>query len=158
MHRYGSRRADRPLLRGFAFAALAFLCLAIGVGARAANPSEPPAIASLRADQTRTAGQLQEQAARLRASTTDARFRAWAMLAEAEFANDQEHAGAALQGLERTIAQADALDLPDLRYEALIRLSTILVNRGFVPLDRAPCRAVEIADAGGRLDGNAGEP
>lgn len=106
------------------------LCLALTFGAGAANPSEPAAIAALRADQSRTAAQLQAEAARLRASTQDPKFRAWATLAEAEFANDQEHAEAALAGLDQAIAQADALNLPDLRFEALIRLSTMLVNRG----------------------------
>ena len=107
-----------------------WLCLAVASGAGAANPSEPAAIAALRADQTRTAAQLEAQAARLRASTADPRFRAWATLAEAEFANDQEHADEAMAGLDQAIAQADALKLPDLRFEALIRLSTVLVNRG----------------------------
>lgn len=107
-----------------------WLCLAAACGAQAANPSEPPAIAALRADQTRTAAQLQAQAARLRAGTADPKFRAWATLAEAEFANDQEHADEAMAGLDQAIAQADALKLPDLRFEALIRLSTVLVNRG----------------------------
>ena len=112
-----------------AIAAL-LLCLALPFGAGAANPSEPAAIAALRADQSRTAAQLQAEAARLRASTQDPKFRAWATLAEAEFANDQEHAEDALAGIDQAIAQADALELPDLRFEALIRLSTILVNRG----------------------------
>ena len=98
--------------------------------APAANPSEPAAIAALRADQTRTAAQLEAQAARLRATSPTPAYRAWATLAEAEFANDQEHADAALAGIDQAIAQSDALDLPDLRFEALLRLSTILVNRG----------------------------
>ena len=115
------------LLRGIA---VVLLCLALPFGAGAANPSEPAAIAALRADQSRTAAQLQAEAARLRASTQDPKFRAWATLAEAEFANDQEHAEDALAGIDQAIAQADALELPDLRFEALIRLSTILVNRG----------------------------
>ena len=110
--------------------AAVLLCLALPFGAGAANPSEPAAIAALRADQSRTAAQLQAEAARLRASTQDPKFRAWATLAEAEFANDQEHAEDALAGIDQAIAQADALELPDLRFEALIRLSTILVNRG----------------------------
>lgn len=115
------------LLRGIA---VVLLCLALPFGAGAANPSEPAAIATLRADQSRTAAQLQAEAARLRTNTQDPKFRAWATLAEAEFANDQEHAEAALTGIDQAIAQADALNLPDLRFEALIRLSTILVNRG----------------------------
>ena len=98
--------------------------------APAANPSEPAAIAALRADQTRTAAQLEAQAARLRATSPTPAYRAWATLAEAEFANDQEHADAALAGIDEAIAQSDALNLPDLRFEALLRLSTILVNRG----------------------------
>ncbi|TXH01286.1 MAG: diguanylate cyclase [Rhodocyclaceae bacterium] len=96
----------------------------------AANPTEPKAIAALRADQNRTAAQLEAEAARLRATAKDPVVRAWATLAEAEFANDQEHAEASLAGLDRAIAQADALNLPYLRFEALVRLSTILVNRG----------------------------
>ena len=111
-------------------AALLWWGLAFAFDAFAANPSEPATIAALRADQTRTAAQLEAQAARLRATATDPKFRAWATLAEAEFANDQEHAEEALAGLDQAMAQADALKLPDLRFEALIRLSTILVNRG----------------------------
>jgi diguanylate cyclase (GGDEF)-like protein len=118
------------LRRGIALAAALLLGLVLAFGAAAANPSEPAAIAALRADQTRTAAQLEAQAARLRTSATDAKFRAWATLAEAEFANDQEHADAALAGLDQAMSQADALKLPDLRFEALLRLSTILVNRG----------------------------
>ncbi|MBN8262729.1 MAG: GGDEF domain-containing protein, partial [Xanthomonadales bacterium] len=110
--------------------AIFMLCVLLPFAAPAANPSEPAAIAALRADQTRTAAQLEAQAARLRASAPTPAYRAWATLAEAEFANDQEHADAALTGIDLAIAQADALDLPDLRFEALLRLSTILVNRG----------------------------
>jgi diguanylate cyclase (GGDEF)-like protein len=110
--------------------AIALVCVALPFAADAANPTEPATIAALRADQSRTAAQLEAEAARLRASTRDPTFRAWATLAEAEFANDQEHAEAALAGLDQAIAQADALKLPDLRFEALIRLSTMLVNRG----------------------------
>ena len=58
------------------------------------------------------------------------KFRAWATLAQAEFANDQEHAEAAQAGLDQALAQAEALGLPDLRFEALLRMSTMLVNRG----------------------------
>ena len=110
--------------------AVVLLCVALPVVAATANPSEPAAIAALRADQSRTAAQLEAEASRLRAGSQDPKFRAWATLAEAEAANDQEHAEAALAGLDQAIAQADALKLPDLRFEALIRLSTILVNRG----------------------------
>lgn len=107
-----------------------WLGLVLAFGAGAANPSEPAAIAALRADQTRTAAQLEVQAARMRASATDPKFRAWATLAEAEFANDQEHADVAQAGLGQALAQAEVLGLPDLRFEALLRMSTMLVNRG----------------------------
>lgn len=130
MGRRGSSRAGGSLRRHVALVAAVLLGFALAFGVHAANPSEPPSIAALRADQTHTAAQLEAQAARLRAGTTDPTFRAWALLAEAEFANDQEHAEAAMAGLDQAIAQADALKLPDLRFEALIRLSTILVNRG----------------------------
>lgn len=130
MHRRGSGQARGPLRRGIALVAVFWLGLVLAFGASAANPSEPAAIAALRADQTRTAAQLEAQAARMRATATDPKFRAWATLAEAEFANDQEHAEAALARLDQAISQADALKLPDLRFEALLRLSTILVNRG----------------------------
>ena len=130
MHRRASSQARGRLRRGVAIAAMFWLGLVLAFGAVAANPSEPAAIAALRADQTRTAAQLETQAARLRATATDPKFRAWATLAEAEFANDQEHAEDALAGLDQAMSQADALKLPDLRFEALLRLSTILVNRG----------------------------
>ena len=130
MHRRESGQASGPLRRGIALAAASVLAMVLAFGAAAGNPSEPAAIAALRADQTRTAAQLEAQAARLRAGATDPKFRAWATLAEAEFANDQEHADAAMAGLDQAMSQADALKLPDLRFEALLRLSTILVNRG----------------------------
>ena len=130
MHRRSTRQSAGPARRGIACVVLFVLAMAMAFASGAKNPSEPPEIASLRADQTRTAAQLEADAARLRDSTQDPRFRAWATLAQAEFANDQEHAEAALSGLDQAMAQADALKLPDLRFEALIRLSTILVNRG----------------------------
>ena len=130
MHRRGSGQARGPLRRAIAFAAVFWLGLILAFGAGAANPSEPAAIAALRADQTRTAAQLEAQAARLRASASDPKFRAWATLAEAEFANDQEHADVAQAGLDQALAQAEVLGLPDLRFEALLRMSTMLVNRG----------------------------
>jgi diguanylate cyclase (GGDEF)-like protein len=110
--------------------AVVLLCVALPAGASTNNPSEPAAIATLRADQSRTAAQLEAEAGRLRSTSRDPAFQAWATLAQAEFANDQEHADDALRGIDRAIAQAEALKLPDLRFEALIRLSTILVNRG----------------------------
>ena len=127
MPRRETRSLYASLRRGIA---VVLLCLALPFGVGAANPTEPAAIAALRADQSRTAAQLEAEAARLRMGTQDPKFRAWATLAEAEFANDQEHAEAALSRIDQAIAQADALGLPDLRFEALIRLSTILVNRG----------------------------
>ncbi len=127
MPRHENLRLCASLRRGIA---VIVLCLALPFAAGAANPTEPAPIAALRADQSRTAAQLEAEAARLRTGTQDPKFRAWATLAEAEFANDQEHAEAALSGIDQAIAQADALGLPDLRFEALIRLSTILVNRG----------------------------
>lgn len=130
MPRRDSLQSSGPLRRSIALTALLWLGLTAAFGAEATNPSEPAAIAALRADQTRTAAQLQDQAAHMRANAPDPKFRAWAMLAEAEFADDQEHAEASLAELDQTISQADALNLADLRFEALIRLSTILVNRG----------------------------
>ena len=130
MYRRASWQSGKPSRRGIAFLAMLAIGMALACSAGAANPSEPAAVAALRADQTHTAAQLEAQAARLRTGTQDPKFRAWATLAEAEFANDQEHAEQALAGLDRAIAQAEALDLPDLRFESLIRLSTILVNRG----------------------------
>ena len=130
MHRRASSQARGRLRHGIAVATMFWLGLVLAFGAVAGNPSEPAAIAALRADQTRTAAQLETQAARLRATATDPTFRAWATLAEAEFANDQEHAEDALAGLDQALAQAEVLGLPDLRFEALLRMSTMLVNRG----------------------------
>ena len=97
---------------GIVLAVLLWFGLTIAFTASAANPGEPAAIATLRADQARTAAQLEAEARRLRIASKDPAFRAWAMLAEAEFANDQEHAEAALSGIDQAIAQADALKLP----------------------------------------------
>lgn len=150
MHRRGSGQASGSLRRGIAFAAMLWLGLVLAFGAAAANPSEPAAIAALRADQTRTAAQLEAQAARLRATATDPTFRAWATLAEAEFANDQEHADVAQAGLDQALAQAEALRLPDLRFEALLRMSTMLVNRGRSKETEAVLAKMQaMVDAGG---------
>lgn len=104
--------------------------LVAGVAARPAS-SEPPDIAALRASQARSADDLRQQAARLRAdSSADPRYRAWAGLALAEFENDLEHADPALRLLEDVEAEARALGLDDLRFEVLSRRGVILVNRG----------------------------
>ena len=92
MYRRASWQSGKPSRRGIAFLAMLAIGMALACSAGAANPSEPAAVAALRADQTHTAAQLETQAARLRTGTQDPKFRAWATLAEAEFANDQEHA------------------------------------------------------------------
>ena len=68
MPRHENLRLCASLRRGIA---VIVLCLALPFAAVAANPTEPAPIAALRADQSRTAAQLEAEAARLRAGTQD---------------------------------------------------------------------------------------
>lgn len=95
-----------------------------------AADSEPPDIAALRANQERSAAVLRDEALRLREASTVRSYRAWAALALGEFENDLENAEPALKLLDEALREADALQLPDLRFAALARQSTILANRG----------------------------
>lgn len=92
--------------------------------------SEPADIAALRASQVRSAADLRLQALALRDITTDRRHRAWAALALAEFENDLENADASLALLDEAQREAEALQLPDLKFLALGMRSVVLVNRG----------------------------
>ena len=98
--------------------------------AHAAISTEPADIAALRASQVRSASDLRLQAMQLRETTPDRRHRAWAALALAEFENDLENADAALAMLDEAQREADALSLPDLKFQALGVRSVVLVNRG----------------------------
>jgi diguanylate cyclase (GGDEF)-like protein len=98
--------------------------------AHAAASTEPADIAALRASQVRSASDLRLQAMHLRETTPDRRHRAWSALALAEFENDLENADAALAMLDEAQREADALNLPDLKFQALGMRSVVLVNRG----------------------------
>jgi diguanylate cyclase (GGDEF)-like protein len=98
--------------------------------ARAAASTEPADIAALRASQVRSAADLRQQAIALRDTTPDRRHRAWAALALAEFENDLENADASLATLDQVQREAEALALPDLKFQALGVRSVVLVNRG----------------------------
>ncbi len=102
---------------------------ALGDAARAPN-TEPPAIAALRASQDRSATALRDHARELEAVSKDPVARAWAKLAVAEFENDREDAEAALGLLDEVLDEARKLAVPDLELAALVRKSTVLVNRG----------------------------
>jgi diguanylate cyclase (GGDEF)-like protein len=93
-------------------------------------PTEPADIAALRASQARSATDLRHQAIKLRNTIKDRKHRAWAALALAEFENDLENADASMAMLDEAQREADALQLPDLKFLALSTRSTILVNRG----------------------------
>lgn len=97
---------------------------------RASASTEPADIAALRASQVRSASDLRLQAMHLREITPDRRHRAWAALALAEFENDLENADASLAMLDEAQREADALTLPDLKFQALGVRSVVLVNRG----------------------------
>jgi diguanylate cyclase (GGDEF)-like protein len=96
----------------------------------AAFVTEPPAIAALRADQTKSAAELREQALAMRDAAGNRVTQAWANLALAEFENDLENAEPALTLIDEVLREADALALADLRFAALTRQGVILVNRG----------------------------
>ena len=92
--------------------------------------SEPANIAALRASQVHTAADLRLQAIKLRNTVGNPKHQAWAALALAEFENDLENADAAIAMLDIAEREADALNLPDLKFLALSVRSTVLVNRG----------------------------
>jgi diguanylate cyclase (GGDEF)-like protein len=108
---------------------LALLLASIAPFAAAQN-SEPSDIATLRANQERSAADLRAEALQRRATSTDRIYRAWAALAVAEFENDLENSGPALELLDEALREAEALRLDDLSFAVLARQSTILVNRG----------------------------
>jgi len=112
-----------------AWIALWLLCFSIAIGA-ANNPSEPADIRALRNSQLRSASDLRNQAKLLHDAASDRTYRAWAKLALAEFDNDLEQADAALSLLDEVLAEATALTLDDLKFVALDRQATVLVNRG----------------------------
>ena len=110
---------------------LGLLLLALNpLPVRAAVSTEPADIAALRASQVRSASDLRLQAMHLRETTPDRRHKAWAALALAEFENDLENADASLAMLDEAQREADALALPDLKFQALGVRSVVLVNRG----------------------------
>jgi diguanylate cyclase (GGDEF)-like protein len=114
-------------------AALCFSLLLLALNPlplRAAASTEPADIAALRASQVRSASDLRLQAMHLREVTPDRKSRAWAALALAEFENDLENADAALAMLDEAQREADALKLPDLKFQTLGVRSVVLVNRG----------------------------
>jgi diguanylate cyclase (GGDEF)-like protein len=95
-----------------------------------ASGTAPAEIEALRRNQDRPAAALRADAVELREASTDRTYRAWAALAVAEFENDLENADPALELIEEALREAEALALDDLRFEALVRKSTVLVNRG----------------------------
>jgi diguanylate cyclase (GGDEF)-like protein len=109
---------------------LLFICMLASPIQAAQTSSEPADIAALRASQARSAADLRHQAIKLRDTIKDRKHRAWAALALAEFENDLENAEAAMAMLDEAKREADALQLPDLKFLALSTRSTILVNRG----------------------------
>ncbi len=125
----GADRIGRFLRRSLTLLAAICLFTPPAFGAESSS-SEPAEIAALRASESRSAAELREQAIALRDASSDRRFRAWAGLALAEFDNDLEHADAALAGLDAVLAEARALQLPDLEFATVGRKATILVNRG----------------------------
>ncbi len=130
------------------------LCLVFGTAqaavAAVAGGSEPAEIRALRGSQARSAAELRQQAIDLRDAATDRIYRAWATLAFAEFANDLEASDEALAALETVISEASALGLDDLKFQALDRQSTVLVNRGrTADTEIALAAAKQLADASG---------
>jgi len=108
---------------------LTLLPLAALAGPRA-PVTEPPEVAELRASQDRSATALRDHALAMQQSATDPVARAWAKLAVAEFENDREDAEQALTLIDEVLADARERKVPDLELAALVRKSTVLVNRG----------------------------
>ncbi len=106
------------------------MCLSATLAHASVPNSQPTEIAALRSSESRSAEELRQQAIALRDGSEDRVLRAWATLALAEFENDLENSDVALPLLEGVLAEAQALELMDLEFEALSRQGTILVNRG----------------------------
>jgi diguanylate cyclase (GGDEF)-like protein len=129
------------------------LALALALPAQAAAPED---LAALRRNQDRSATDLRAEAIALREASTDRTYRAWAALAVAEFENDLENAGPALALLDEAMREAVALGLDDLRFEVLVRRSTILVNRGRSDETETVLAEMKaMVDASGRRDWQA---
>lgn len=152
--RLRSRLPDLPSPRR-GLVRLAGLLLALFPAAPAfaatTDAGAPPELEALRRNQERSAAQLRAEAVALREASGDRGYRAWAALAVAEFENDLENAGPALDLIEEALREAGALGLDALRFEALVRKSTILVNRGRSDETRAVLEEMErLVDADGR--------
>ena len=115
---------------------------------RAAASTEPADIAALRASQVRSASDLRLQAMHLREITPDRRHRAWAALALAEFENDLENADASLAMLDEAQREADALTLPDLKFQALGVRSVDQFNQPAVSFTLKPLPVPRLAKMG----------
>jgi diguanylate cyclase (GGDEF)-like protein len=135
---------------------LVLVSLALSPARLLAQQAAPPDIDALRRNQDRSAAELRAEAVSLREGSTDRAYRAWAALAVAEFENDLENAGPALELVEQALAEASALKLDELRFELLVRKSTILVNRGRSEETQAVLDEMKVlVDASGRRDWEA---
>ncbi|MBK8283890.1 MAG: tetratricopeptide repeat protein [Ahniella sp.] len=112
--------------------AIALGCLLAGV-AIARDPSEPEAVARIRADRSATLEVLQAQAMAAEQRAKDPVDRAWWRLAVAEFADEAEHPEPALESLARLLDEARQLGLRDLEFRANARMAAMLANRGRTP-------------------------
>jgi diguanylate cyclase (GGDEF)-like protein len=144
-----------PRLRAAAVALLLLACVSVAAPL-SASEGEPPALDALRNNQDRSAAELRDEAVRLRNRSNDRSYRAWAALAVAEFENDLENAEPALALLEEAQREAEALGLEELRFEVLVRKSTILVNRGRSAETEAVLATMkQMVDTSGRRDWQA---
>lgn len=107
-------------------------CFSLWLGTVQASsfPSQPPSIASLRANRNATVDVLQAEALQAERQAADPIARAWSRLAVAEFEDEQEHPELAQQALLRLLGEARTLKLRDLEFAVLTRLASMLGNRG----------------------------
>jgi len=104
-------------------------CL-LAVAAAAFAPSQPPAVAQIRADRSVAVEVLHGTALAAVARSTDPIQKAWWRLAEAEFEDELERPEPALATLDALLVESRALGLRDLEFQTNARKAAMLANRG----------------------------
>ena len=117
--------------------AIALGCLLAGL-ALARDPSEPEAVARIRADRSATLEVLQAQAMAAEQRAKDAIERAWWRLAVAEFADEAEQPEPALASLNQLLVDARQLGLRDLEFRANARMAAMLATARIPVAGRMP--------------------
>ncbi len=140
--------------------ALVLLLLCFGAGAtraEASRPStEPPEVASLRSDRTRSAEALLVEAERWGESAANRLASGWSKLAMGEFCDETEQPERAYALLDEAAAIAASEHADDLAIAARSRLASMYANRGDAARAAVVLGEMEtVAKAAGRVDWQA---